>query len=504
MTHVYFPGDHIFLYAAFQKGINIISEHKGDKSAALTDNSKYGFYINGEYVTYEDYYRYYSGYYTGYLIDSDTSSTYYSYYSYYTQPFYNVATGNTTFNYYVRAMEDMSEEDDGIVEITTHKMQCRILHDEDGTVYEDLPWTDMLKMSDGEFYYNFLIPYEFSSSQYQVIYKSIYNVSYFDKKTKKMLSDEELDEINFNKHNVNRIAHTMESFYVVNRVAEYEDVVKVFGRVNYQRSTFFAEDVRISIYEQETNRKAYQSLTDREGYWEAYLYPGQYVFVFSRLGYNTETIYAEVNDDVDNLPFETVSLGNGLTTKGTGLYKVGDKYITKTGQPLNGLTITVADIRDPSTVIAADTTNDEGMWELYLDDGFYIMKISGTSMGAEFKRTFRLRVNQDGEFWFENLSTNILTDANMKIISNGTGKYKISDYVKDRWNNPIVDVQVNVYQEGVEVEEENIFAQDYTDGKGRYTLQLDPGTYTFEFYHPNFTTFTETHVIDSEGKVTIR
>ena len=100
------------------------------------------------------------------------------------------------------------------------------------------------------------------------------------------------------------------------------------------------------------------------------------------------------------------------------------------------------------------------------------------------------------------ITANLLTDANMPILNNGLGKFKIKDVIQDRWNNPINEVQVNVFYSTDVIDEKNIRAQDYTDANGEYVFFLDPGTYIFEFYHPNFNIITETKVIGSDGSVT--
>ena len=101
----------------------------------------------------------------------------------------------------------------------------------------------------------------------------------------------------------------------------------------------------------------------------------------------------------------------------------------------------------------------------------------------------------------DNLTNNILTDYDMPLINNGTGKYKITDIIQDKWNNPINEVQVNVFNQNDIISDENIKAQDYTNGEGKYTLFLNPGTYIFEYYHPNFNVITELKQIGVNGEV---
>lgn len=253
-------------------GLNIISDHQESLANNKTDNSKNGLFINGQWVTYDQYMRYYSDY----LIDSAWDSTYYAYNSYYSNSYLS-GYGNWTANYYVHSLEDITEDELLIAEQISHSMQCRILHDIDGTIYEDLPWTNMLKLNNNEFYYNFDIPYNFTPGEYQVIYKSIYDIKYYNAKTKEIYTDEQLIELKLNKANKHTIAYATEKFHINKYSTIYEDIVKVFGIVNYQRSTIPAEDVQVSIFETDTSNgeeyKIYQALTNREGQWEAYLYP---------------------------------------------------------------------------------------------------------------------------------------------------------------------------------------------------------------------------------------
>ena len=503
IKNIYYPGETIFLYASFKPGISIISSNQLEiDERTATDNSKFGLYINGEWVSYDQYMRYYSDY----LVDTAWDTTYYAYNSYYSNTYLNGYNYSWTTNYYVHSLEDLKDTEKVIYEQITHTMKCRILHDDDGVIYEDLSWTDMLKMGNNEFYYNFCIPYDLKPGQYQIIYQSEYNVKYYDPVRRIYYTDEQLEELKFNKKNKNKIAHSLEIFHVNNYSTLYEDVVKIMGYVNYAYTTVPAEDARISIYETNTETnieyKVYQSLTDREGYWEAYLYPNQYKFVFSRNGYNDQTVYTEITDDNNHLQFETISLDKDTNTRGKGLFKITDSFNMKTGQPLYNLSISIASTLNPNEEIISTNTDKDGIWEVYLNDGYYIMKVTGTVEGANFDRIFRLKVLPDGTFTMDNITNNLLTDANIPIINNGIGKLKIQDVLQDRWNNPINDVQVNVFYKNDVLAEENIRVQDYTDANGIYTLYLDPGSYIFEYYHPNFNVITEMKIIDSTGTVT--
>ena len=498
MVNVYLPGDTVFLYAAFQKNLNLITE-KNASSERTTGALKNGIYINGEYISYEDYMTYYDTTYSN-LIDTST---------YAVNSYYNTTLGqyyNYVYPYYINALEDHSLDKADIIEVISHTMDIRILHDEDGEIFEDLEWTHMLKMSDEEYYYNFCIPYDFTPGQYQVVYRSIYSKKYLNNKTKAWLTDDECASVNL--ANETKTAYTRESFYVVIMSDVYENIIKVFGDVNYKKTTIPAEDVRVSVYETNTpdgsEKKIYQSLTDRDGYWEAYLYPNQYHFIFSRNDYQDEHVYAEISPENRQQPFETISLGKSGETNGNGLYHIFDTYVTKIKQPIYGLTVTAYAIEDPSKIVATTVTNDKGYWELFLNDGVYLLKVTGEFNSLDWSRTFRLKVTIDGEFFFEGLMKNILTDDNINTLGPGTGKFKIKDNLSDHWGNPIPDIQVNIYDSScTDLQDEYILAQNYSDGNGNYTLYLTPGTYIFEYYHPNYVTYTEKKIVDADGNISL-
>ena len=538
MINVYHPGDTIFLYTTFETGLNIISSrnetvNSREVSSSLKNYAN-GIIINGQYVSYESYmYNYATDY--SYLIDTTPYDTYYVYNTYYYGNTLNASTNvfSSRYHYNVTTepnpilplpnIDDTSEDNNqsgqssnidtigeelkeaDIIEVISHSISVRILHDMDGEIYEDLEWTPLKKLSTNEFYYNFCIPYTFTPGQYQVIYKSTYSVKYFSTKTKQQLTDDELDKINFNKYNKTKVAYAKESFYVIVHNDIYENVIKVFGTVNYAKSTIPAEDVRISVYElsnQQQEKKIYQSLTERDGTWEVYVYPGQYRFNFYRRGYLEENIYATISDDAQQQPFENVALTNGDSSQGTGIFKIFDNYHTKNGQPINGLTVQAFDILNPTVSIATDVTNDKGFWELFLNEGTYLLKVRGYFNNIDFGRTFRLKVLQNGEWHFEGLNIT-LTDADINNINRGSGQFKIKDVLIDRFNNPIGEIQVNIFPAtAANLNDESIIAQDYSDGNGEYIVYLDPGTYIFEYYHPNFATYTVVKTVDNNGQVT--
>jgi hypothetical protein len=216
-----------------------------------------------------------------------------------------------------------------------------------------------------------------------------------------------------------------------------------------------------------------------------------YNFSIEHAEFGTANISAEIGDEQNELQFSNIDLDSEDTASGTGMFRVFDKYITKNGTPLNNLTIDIYNSLDPTVLLATAKTNDDGTWEAYLDDGVYLIKLDGISLGQEFKRTFRLKVSDQGEYSFEDISNNRLYTETENEPTNGDGSVTITDSVIDRYGNPIVDVQVNAYIAGTALSDETIVAQDYTNEHGKWSLNLNPGNYTIEYYHPEFTTFTE-------------
>ena len=493
------------------------------------------------------------------------------------------------------------EEIEDINNLYSQAMQVRILHDEEGTVYEDLPWTDMQSDGNGNYFYNWIIPYDAYIGQYTVIYKSIfnfaeeenvpiendsnknnlnndtdeiityangtitntsknlsslYNTAFMNTSTtsasveglpsyitnsyiyntsatntlkntstdslvqaytaydgstvyitgnttnyKPTINDKPIeDNPPTEKKNVlkTNVAYAVEVFHVQQHNELFEDVVKVFGHIHTCRDITMdtiIEDVRVSIND-EKGVHAYQSLSDRDGIWTAYLYPGVYNFTFFKNEYDIETITAEIPDELNELPFENVAMHRTIdSSRGEGLFEIGDIYITKTGQPLNGLLVEIYDSEKPDLKIATDVTDDNGQWKAFVNQGVYLMNLSGTSMGQTYTLSFRIRVDEYGQTTFEDLSNNLMTNESTPEFSDGDGLKILSDQILDAYGNPISDVQVNAYELGVKLSDDTIIAQDYSDLSGKWSLKLNPGTYTIEYYHPSYKTITETRTI---------
>jgi len=347
--------------------------------------------------------------------------------------------------------------------------RVRILHDKNGTIYEDLPWKGMQQMSANEYFYNFKIPHNTDIGQYQVLY---------------------MGEIN------GQEAYVVEVFHVIARSDKYPNAIKIYGYINDIRTTVALIDSKINIYDTLTGQISYQSLSNLDGYWEAYLYPGEYRFSFVREGYNTLDIVAQIGDEHTEIQFNNIGLENeSASNKGNGMYPVGDRYVNKRSIPLSNLAISIVNTNNPTVPVASDTTDKDGNWQCFLDPGTYLMKVNGKAQGSNFNKTFRIKVENDGKFIFEDLSKNIAAAVPQTNVTSGSGSASLKDVILDKNNNPIVDVQVNAFKKGVALDDKNIIAQTYTNVLGEWELNLEPGEYIIEFYHPKFKVITENKTV---------
>ena len=64
------------------------------------------------------------------------------------------------------------------------------------------------------------------------------------------------------------------------------------------------------------------------------------------------------------------------------------------------------DIDDIEKLCATCKTNNKGEWKIFLDPGFYILKVKGKSMDVEFDKSFRLRIDDDCEYDLEDMESN--------------------------------------------------------------------------------------------------
>lgn len=330
--------------------------------------------------------------------------------------------------------------------------KVRILHQQNENIYEDLEWTPMNQLSPTEYFYNYDIPYDSDCGLYDIIYHG------------------EID---------GKDAVMIESFHVINKSEQYQNAIKLYGYVNDDINNIPLGNVSIEIIDYEGIYYT-QSFTKENGYWEAYIYPGEYEVKFKKQGFIETVVNVQIGDENNEIHFNNITLeSERVKMCGNGAYEITDSYVLKNGIPLDGLIVSAYDITNPMQIVASDITDNKGCWKIFLDSGFYFLKVIGNSMGNDFDKTFRLNVADDGKYTLDDMNDNKAT-IREDFIGQGNGTICYSDVINDRHGNPIVDVQVNAYIGS------KLIAQCYTDIMGKYELHLDPGEYTIEIYHPSF------------------
>lgn len=343
------------------------------------------------------------------------------------------------------------DEDNNIV-ANVNDVKVRILHEKNQNIYEDLEWTEMNKLSDTEYFFNYDIPYDCDCGMYDVIYSG------------------KID---------NKDAIMIETFHVINKSEQYNNAIKIYGYVNDSINNLPLSSVSIEISDYDQIYFT-QSFTKENGYWEAYIYPGEYIVRFNKNGFFENAINIQIGNENNEVHFNNIIMeSQRIKTCGNGAYEVTDSYILKNGIPLDGLNVKAYDIINPTHIIASDITDNKGRWKIYLDPGFYFLKVTGMSMGNDFDKTFRLNVSDDGKYMLDDMNDN-KARIREEIVSQGHGEISYSDIITDKYGNPIIDVQVNIYKNNV------IIAQCYTDILGKYEVFLDHGEYEVDIYHPSF------------------
>lgn len=339
----------------------------------------------------------------------------------------------------------------------------RVVHEKNGEIINDLDWANLIRLSNSEYFYSLQISHDADYGFREVIYSG---------------------EIE------GKSATVVEDFHVIPNSTYGLNVVKIFGLVHQLRTGYPLIGTSVKVASSDGSEIFSESFTKDDGSWECFLYPGEYRFSFFKMGFQPQELIAQIGDEQTEIRFSNIALeAESDKNRGKGVFMITDKYQTKYGVALNGLTVEAFSVFNMlGGPVAEDVTNDDGEWTLYLDPGIYLLKIEGESMGEDYSYTFRLKIDDEGEPQFENLTNNVAVASEQEYIGKGEGSEIVTDYVKDSMNNPIIDVQVNVFRAN---DQNTVIAQDYTNVEGKWELYLDSGDYVFEFYHPEFNVFTE-------------
>ena len=330
--------------------------------------------------------------------------------------------------------------------------KVRILHCKDDNIYEDLPWSKLSPISKNEYYFNYLIPFDMDCGMYDVIYYG---------------------EVN------GQVATIIENFHIIEHSETYSDAIKLHGYIDNNFNHTPLANVSIMLTDMNGIYNT-QSYSKENGYWETYIYPGNYICTFKKEGFKDFITNIQLGNENSEMQFNNISLESiKPKSNGSGSCKVSDSFILKNGIPLDGLKVEAFNIINPTISSAMDYTNNRGVWEIFLDPGSYLLKINGNSMDMNFDRSLRLKVNDDLTYDIEDMEGNKAIAQN-DILGPGNGSHIYRDKITDKYENPIMDVQVNVLKNNI------VIAQTYTDAAGNYELYLDKGEYMLDVYHPSF------------------
>lgn len=331
--------------------------------------------------------------------------------------------------------------------------KVRILHEHMDSIYEDLPWTNLDKLTDCEYVSKYTIPYDADNGIYNIFYSGI-------------IGDKSVEYI--------------EQFHVADKSQQFLNAIKVYGYLNSSYDQKLLGDVMIQITSEDG---IYYTQTSSlfDGYWETFLYPNKYNIIFKLDNFEDYETNFELGFDSREVNFGNVVLeSKEKQICGYGMYEISDSYILKNGIPLDGLLVEAFEITNLKKCIAKDITNNNGEWRIFLDPGFYLLRVTGNSMNMNFDKAFRLKVEHDSKFKLDDMEHNVLIEK-QEYLSNGEGSIDYEDYILDKYKRPISDVQVNIFKNN------KLLAECYTDDNGRYIFHLDPGKYTVELYHPKYT-----------------
>lgn len=348
-------------------------------------------------------------------------------------------------------------DNNGLIPENISNPKVRILHEQNNKIYQDMGWTKLENIGGNEYFSKYDIPYNSDNGIYHIMYQA---------------------EIN------GITVKNTEDFHVIEKSEIYTDAIKLYGNVNSSYDESDIPDVSIKIRSLDGFYYT-ESYTFNNGYWETFLYPGEYEIEFTKEGYEPLNTIFEIGTENNEIQFSNITLQSFKKREcGEGICEVSDEFVLKNGIGLNGLLVECYNIEDIKNVCARAITNNDGKWKVFLDPGIYLMKVSGTSMNEVFERSFRIRIDNNCEFKIEDMNNNT-TKPKEKYMSNGDGPVDYEDKIVDALQNPISDVQVNI------IAGSRIIAECYTDDNGRYIFHLYHGRYMVEMYHPNYPELSE-------------
>lgn len=324
--------------------------------------------------------------------------------------------------------------------------KVRVLHEYGDNIYEDLKWTDMKKFNNG-YIYNYDTSNCDNYGKYTIIYECEYNNS----------------KINI-----------LDSFNMIVKNIEDINTVTLYGYVNDLNTKNHIEYVTIKIKNSEDDEITYQTSTDCDGKWYAYLYPGDYEFIFENEEYLERSVKVQIGDEHNEIQFNSISLEK-ITDKvlGNGMFKIQDTFTNKSNFGIENISIKIFNISDLENIIVETITDNKGNWKVFLNSGEYMLQ-ADTPSGDP--RLFRMNVFNNGDKTIGEVKTN---DSAMILEkkNNGNGPKLINDYVLNAHGEGIKNITVSAYKYNVNDDNYEYVAEDITNETGNFELNLNIGKY---------------------------
>jgi len=329
------------------------------------------------------------------------------------------------------------------------KPRVRVLHEEDGKVYEILSWKDLTPLGNG-YIYSFDTNICKSYGKYVSVFEGIY------KKQK---------------------LNVVEEFDIVVKNVDDTNAIYIYGYINDIDTERPLQTTQVSIKNLDNNEIVFQTLSDVDGKWEAKILPGDYEFIFNCSKYIEKSIRAQVGDENKEIQFNNVSLEQKRNAEmfSYGIFCISDSFVTKNNLPIQNVEVKIYDAADIKKLLCICTTNAKGKWVARLSSGSYFLDVT---MPSGVKKKFQMNIDENGDKKISEIKQQDTYVQNEKL-TNGSGSEKVTDFILDAHGNGIYNVRVQAYIYNSSTDNYTIVCEDYTTRTGEFTLNLDKGKYKF-------------------------
>jgi len=342
------------------------------------------------------------------------------------------------------------KQDDKIIKVESPRV--RVLQERDNQIYEVMTWKSMSPFVEGYMYM-------FNSSicdypgEYVVVFSGKYNENTLNQ---------------------------LDKFNLKIKTQSSSNQIKIYGIVNDMGDKHFLQDTKITFTNMITGSIASETTSDYSGAWECFVYPGRFNVIFSKDRYHDKILQIQIGDEKNEIQFNTISLeSQSQFNHGSGMYRVNDNFTSKNGLGIENINISIYHSNSLDEVLVNVVTDYTGKWEVFLDDGSYVLK---AQLPSGLIKVFDLQVQQGGEHLIKEIVSNNATTISGENTTLGSNV--ITDFVQDAHGNGIANVKLSVYKE------DKLIGNAFTLADGSFSLNLDSGTYKITCEHDNFKSYS--------------